>query len=89
MESKPSFNINHLLLSIIGGFAIGAYIFGTKKNKIREKIEREIADYSNNNEIINSIKNEETQIIKENIISALEKIISELKTNPTDTHEEN
>lgn len=84
MESKSTFNINHVIISLVGGFALGAYIFGSKNNKIREKIENEISNISKENELIKSIKEEETVIIKENIISALEKIISELKPNKKD-----
>lgn len=80
MESKSSFNFNHLLISLASGFALGAYIFGSKNNKIREKIENEISNISEDNEILKSIKEEETEKIKENIVSALEKIINELKS---------
>lgn len=84
MESKSTFNINHIIISLVGGFALGAYIFGSKNNKIREKIENEISNFSKDNEIIKSIKEEESIIIKENIISALEKILSELKPEKKD-----
>ena len=56
MESKKTFNTSQLILSFIGGFTIGSYIFGSKNNKIREKIEEEISTYSNDNKLIESIK---------------------------------
>ena len=84
METKKTFNTSHIILSFIGGFAIGSYIFGSRNNKIREKIEDEITNYTSDNKLIESIKEEEGKAIKENLVSLLEKVLTELKPEKTD-----
>lgn len=75
------------MYSFIGGFAIGAYLFGSKDNKIRKKIEEEISNYTGEETFIKPIIHKEKEIIKDNIITILEKIIIELK--PENTNGEN
>lgn len=83
MEDKKNINPQHIIISVISGFILGAYLFGSKESNIKNKIKNEIINYKSN-KTIESIKKQELKQIKQSLIGLLEKMISELKKESKD-----